>query len=111
MKKIYLFLTLTITSILSARRAGAIKLENPLGATENVMQLIQNIVEWLVTLGAPVAVGMVVWGALQIMFSGGNSEKFGTGKKTIMYTALGYAIILIGWGITGIISGLLGEAP
>ncbi|MEK7629941.1 MAG: pilin [Patescibacteria group bacterium] len=77
---------------------------NPLGDTNDISDLIHKIVNWLVTLSAPIAVGMIVWGAFQMIFAAGDPEKFKTGKKTILYTLIGYAIILIGWGITSIIT-------
>ncbi len=39
----------------------------------------------------------------------GNEEKFATGKRTVLYAVIGYAIILIGWGITSIIQSLLSQ--
>jgi hypothetical protein len=50
---------------------------------------------------------MILIGAFQMLFSGGNEEKFKLGRKMILYTAIGYAIILIGWGLTSIIRDFL----
>jgi hypothetical protein len=69
--------------------------------------LLQSIVKQLFVIATPIAVGMILIGAFQMLLSGGNEDKFTTGKKTVLYAVIGYAIILIGWGITSIIQSLL----
>ncbi len=81
-------------------------LANPLG-TSSVEDLLENIVNWLITIATPIAVGMILIGAFQMIFAGGNPERFATGRKTILYTAIGYAIIVIGWGMVSIIRDVL----
>ncbi len=81
-------------------------LTNPLGAS-SFEDLLKNIVDWLITIATPIAVGMILIGAFQIIFAGGNPERFATGRKTILYTAIGYAIIVIGWGMVSIIRDVL----
>lgn len=96
-----LFLILIATS-----SAYAIRIENPL-KVDSIDALVKAIVDWLITLGAPIAVGMIVYGAIQILFAGGKPENFENGKKTILYAVLGYGIIVVGWGIVAIIEKLL----
>lgn len=72
--------------------------------------LLKSIVDWLIKPGGiatTIAVGMILVGSFQIMFAGGDEERFKRGKKTILYTAIGYAIILVGWGLTSIIQDFL----
>lgn len=84
-----------------------ITLPNPLGAS-SVMEVIQNIINALtIYIAPPIVAGMVLYGAFQILFAGANPDKFGEGKKTILYAAVGYAIILIANGITLVIHSLL----
>lgn len=87
--------------------AQSVQLSNPLQGTSSVTQLIQNIIKWLVEIGAPVAVVMIIWGAFQMLFSGGKPESFENGKNAILYAVAGYGIIVIGWGIVSIIQKLL----
>jgi hypothetical protein len=83
-------------------------LVNPLGdSNSDVEGLLHSIVNWLIKIGTPIAVGMILIGAFQMVFSGGDPEKFKRGKTTILYTAIGYAIILVGWGMTSIIRDFL----
>lgn len=81
-------------------------LTNPLGAS-TFEGLLENIVNWLITIATPIAVGMMLIGAFQMIFAGGNPERFAAGKKTILYTAIGYAIIVVGWGMVSIIRDVL----
>src|SRR3990172_906063 len=87
-----------------------IELPNPLGSTSTVEGLIKTISDWLAfKIGPVVAALMIIIGALFILFAGGDEERFKTGKKIIMYTAIGYGIIFIGAGIADIIEKLLGS--
>ena len=87
---------------------GRISLPNPLGTTTTVSELINNIIRALRDYIAPPIVGiMIIYGAFQILFAAGSEEKFKTGKKTILYAVIGYAIILIASGISSIIVDVL----
>lgn len=81
---------------------------NPLGDTDTIMKLIDKIIAALHDYIAPPIVAlMVLYGAFQILFAGGEPEKFATGRKTILYAAIGYAIIFIASGISLIIKSVL----
>jgi hypothetical protein len=86
---------------------NTITLENPLGTTSDVGTLITAILAKLVLLGAPIAGVMVLVGGFQMMFSHGDPEKFELGKKTLLYTAIGYGIILLADGVGLLIKNLL----
>lgn len=90
---------------------GKVCLPNPLGSTSTVDSLLRRIVNWLVTVAAPIAAIMIIYGAFQMLFAGGDPEKFGTGRKTILYAVVGYGIIFIGWGLVFIIEKLLTTNP
>lgn len=83
-----------------------ITLRNPL-STDDPIALISSIVEWLIIAGAPVAVVMIIYGAFQIMTAQGDTEKFATGRKTIVYAVVGYGIIICAWGIVAVIQSVL----
>ena len=85
-----------------------ITLPNPLGETGTIPELLEKIVGWLILIASPIAAGMIIYGAFQILFAAGDPEKFKTGKRTILYTIVAYAIIFIGWGIVSIIEDVLG---
>ena len=88
---------------------GGITLHNPAGS-DTISGLINNITSGLVTIATPIVAIMVLIGAFQILFAAGDPEKFKRGKKTILYTIIGYAIILVASGITSIIKNLLSSS-
>ena len=80
---------------------------DPNCARSDAEGLLNSIVNWLLIIATPIAVGMILIGAFQMIFAGGDPEIFKNGKMTILYTAIGYGIILIGEGITLISKDLL----
>jgi hypothetical protein len=91
-----------------AQTQQTIVLRNPLGSTGTLSELLKNIIIWLATKFGPIAATlMIIIGALFILFAGDSEERFKTGKKIILYTAIGYGIILLADGIMLIIKKLL----
>lgn len=88
-------------------RTQTIDLPNPLKAT-SFAELINRITNWLLVIGAPILVLMIIIGAFQIMTGAGNPENITKGRHTITYAIIGYALLLISSGITLIIEQLLG---
>ncbi len=82
-------------------------LPNPLRVS-SIGDLINKIIDYLIIIAAPILTIMVLIGAFQIMFAEGNSEKWQTGKKTIVYAVIGYAIILLSKGISSLIANFFG---
>lgn len=94
------------------KKAYAVSLENPLSGGDTFEQILCTVGDWLRDIGIPIAVIMILVGAFQLMTSGGEPEKLNRGKKTILWTVVGYAILFIGWGIAEVISNVLGgNAP
>ena len=87
--------------------AGTITLINPLSGTSDLRGLIERFVTILRDFATPIAILMILFGAFRILTAAGDPAKFETGKKILLYTAIGYAIIFVGWGITSIIESLL----
>ena len=85
----------------------SIKLINPLGTDSTIGDIITNVFDGLRLIAIPIVGVMILVGGFQIMFAGGDPEKFKTGKKTILYTVIGYAIILVASGISFIIQEIL----
>jgi len=85
---------------------GGVSLTNPLGSS-NVTDLLNKIIDFLILLGAPLLTIMVLVGAYQMLFSGGSQEKFLTGKKTITYAVVGFAVILVAKSIGLLVKNVL----
>lgn len=82
-------------------------LQNPLSCSD-FNCVLQRIMGGLQTLANIVAPLMVLIGGLQLMFAGGNEEGIKSGKKTILYAVVGYAIVLLANGLSLIIKDILG---
>lgn len=112
MKIKYFLISVLSLFILPIQIAFAVTLCNPLspscGPGPGINEILNKILDAILLIGTPIATIMIIYGAFQMLFSGGNTEKFQTGQKTLLYTAIGYGIILISKGISIIISNLLG---
>lgn len=84
--------------------------DNPLKTT-SVVDLLNRILRSLTFVAVPIAVLMIIIGAFQIMSAGGDPEKFSTGKKTILYAAIGFAVLLTARLLIDISAELLGAKP
>lgn len=95
-------------SVTFAQNGGpAVELRNWLGEGTTLMDLINRIIGGLQIIATPIVGLMVLIGAFQILFAGGDPNKFATGKKTIIYAVVGYAIIWIAGGIATLITNVL----
>ncbi len=81
-------------------------LPNPLGVS-NVQDILLKLLDALMILAVPVAVGMAMYGAYKIITSAGDSKKAQEGGKIILYAALGFGLLLISKGIVTIVQSLL----
>lgn len=60
----------------------------------DISKVILNILEFLFMIAVPITVGMIVWGAIQLMTSGGSTEKAKKAKKTMTMAVIGFVIVL-----------------
>jgi hypothetical protein len=88
-------------------RGNVITLDNPLGSTSTPAQLLDKVLTFLLQIGGVIAAIMIIIGAFQILFAAGDPEKFITGRRTIVYTAIAYGILLMAKGIVLIIKDFL----
>lgn len=94
-------------SLINIARADTIP--NPL-RYGTVPELIQAIVGAFQILAGGVATVMVLWGAFKILTAGGEPKKFEEGKHTIVYAAIGLAIVFLAGGVVSLVANLLGDA-
>ena len=81
---------------------------NPLGDSTTVEAVIAKIAGNLYVFAIPISALFMLWGGFQIMTSGGEAEKIGKGRKTIIYSIIGLLLIVFASGIGYIITNLLG---
>ena len=74
--------------------------------------LAKGVADFIVKLGLyAVAPLMVVIGGFQILTAGGSPEKVSSGWKTIQWALIGVVILLVAWGLVGLIRDILGVTP
>ncbi len=79
---------------------------NPLSSIE-FADIIDNIIGFIVDIAYFVAPLMVVVGGFLIITSSGDPKKLDQGKKIIIWTGVGFLIILLARGIVSIIDKIL----
>ncbi len=108
-----IFLVLILSSLLLAvPGAGeSIEIENPLEA-ETFQELVDAIINFIYVVALWVAPLMIVIGAYFFLFSGGRPEYVSRGKKIIVWTLIGFSVILLSKGlITFLREEILGVGP
>lgn len=69
----------------------------------SLQSCVEKVLSDLLILATPIVAVMVIIGGYQILTAGGEPEKFSRGRKTILYAAVGFAIILMAKGVVFII--------
>ena len=82
-------------------------LTNALGANSTFPTVLANVNAFLLAIAAPICGIMVVWGGFQMITAGGNPEKFSSGKKTLLYAAVGFAVVVLASGAAQLIQSIL----
>ncbi len=86
-----------------------INLTTPISCT-NFSCVFERIMNTLFWIAVPLTGIMVIIGAFQILTAAGNPEKFKSGKKTLLYAVIGFAVVLISGGVVPIIMSIFGGA-
>lgn len=89
LKKAIILNSLLLTALLTATPAFAQSAD-----VSKIQTFIQNIIQIGVTLGGFLATGFFVWGGIGYITSSGNPEALDRSKKTILYSAIGLAVVL-----------------
>jgi len=76
----------------------------------SIQTFIKSIIQILVTLAALISAGFFVWGGIRYITSSGNPESLDSAKKTILYSAIGLAVVLGAFVLTNVISDLATSA-
>lgn len=88
---------------------GIHQLQNPLAATTTDV-LIATVGQFLIKISTALLVIFILWGALQLMTSGGSPERVEKGRKTIYWAILGFIVLLVAGGIGALIANILGRS-
>ena len=109
MKKIISSLSLLLFFGLTST-ANAVSLTNPLGATADPRVIIGNILNALLGLIGSIALIMFIAGGVEILLSTGNSDKIKKGRDTMVYAAIGLAIIFSSYALVNYVITALTKA-
>ena len=84
-------------------------LTNPLGENCNDLSCpATKVINFLFTIAIPLCGIILLVGGFQIMTAAGDPEKVSTGKKTLLYAVIGFAIILISGSVAALIQSTFG---
>ena len=86
---------------------GTICIDNPLQA-QTFEDIIDSIINFIFYIALAIAPLMIVTAAFYYLTSAGDPKKITTAKDIILYTAVGFAIILLSKGFVAIIRQVLG---
>lgn len=87
-------------------QTGGLTIKNPLG-TENVIDIINRILNYLIYISVPILALMILIGGFQILTARGEPGKITDGRKTITWAVVGFLVILISKGIALILLAIM----
>jgi len=106
-KNLWLVFICGIFGVYTSASAQALTLPNPLtncsGGTIMTC-VVTPITNFLLMLATPICAIMVLWGGFEMMTSGGDPEKFSTGRSTVIYAAVGFIVVLLANSVAQIIN-------
>ncbi|MBZ9569572.1 hypothetical protein KJA16_01450 [Patescibacteria group bacterium] len=94
-------------SFLTPCLAGAIRIPNPLEA-ETFEELIENLIDFIFWVAAAIVPLMIIIAAFYFITSVGNPDKVRTAKSIILWTVVGFTIVLLAKGIVSVIKQIIG---
>lgn len=86
---------------------GQVCVCNPLNAPD-FDTIVNNLIDFIFKISIILVPLMIIVGAFLIMTAAGDPKKVGTGKNMIIYTLVGFTIVLLAKGILNVIKQLLG---
>ena len=63
----------------------------------SLLQLIQNVITFLLQIAVPVGVLVLMFGGFQMVTAAGNTKQVQEGQKLMTQAAVGFVIMLTGW--------------
>jgi hypothetical protein len=104
---ILIFFATTLVFGITRADAPAGDIPNPLDAT-SFTDLIGDIIVWVRNIGIGIAIIMIIYAGFLFMTSGGSEEKVTTARKTLIWSLIGLAILIMGSAWISLIKNILG---
>jgi len=102
---ILLSLTLPII-VLADCPPGSVCIDNPLQA-ESFQAIVDNIINFIFKIAIVLSPIMVIIGGFLLITAGGNAEQITRAKNLLLWTAIGFMVVLLSKGILAIINQIL----
>ena len=80
---------------------------NPLGS-DTFEELLDVITYWLFVFSIPIVSIMILYGGFKMLIAAGNPTKIEAGKQTIIWSIVGFIVIILARGAALIIKDILG---
>lgn len=74
---------------------------------ESIETLVGNIRDWFAGVVGAIAVIMIIYSAFLFLTAGGDSEKIGKAKSSLMYGLIGVGVSLLAYGIFTLVRSFL----
>ena len=108
MNKMILLVALIGIGILGATPVdGQVTFPNPLTST-SISEVVDKISDWLFNLAIVAAPVLLVIGGIIFMTAAGDPGRLSTAKRMILWTVVGFLVILLSQGLISVVVGLLG---
>ena len=82
---------------------------SPLGTCGKLDCILVKILDFVFYLAIPLTSIMVLWGGFQILTAAGNPEKVKTGGKTVLYAAVGFAVVILSKAVSYLITDIISK--
>ena len=86
--------------------SGDAILINPLAA-DNIPQLLNSIINFLLALAAPIATIMVIYAGYLLIIARDNEDKVKEARKTLLFVVLGVLVLILSKGIVSLAQSFL----
>ncbi|MBI2592841.1 MAG: hypothetical protein HYW37_01600 [Candidatus Colwellbacteria bacterium] len=78
----------------------------------DIVQLVANVSQFVLTIGLIVAPLMILWSAFLFLTAGGNEDQIKTAKRTFLYVVIGLVVLLLATGLPLVVKDILsGSSP
>jgi len=101
---ILIFFGLALPLLISAVH---IVIHNPIH-TPHFAGLVDGIIKFIFLIAVALAPLMIIIGAFYLLTAGANPKRVETGRNIILYTVIGFTIILLGRALVYVIQNILG---
>lgn len=106
-KLLTILILLALASPVIVSADEIIRIENPITA-ESFEEIIDNVIDFVFKIAIVLAPLMVVIGGFLLLTAGGNISQVGRAKSLLLWTAIGFLVVLLSKGILAIINQILG---